>query len=62
MVEQASGLKRVYTYVIWNDKANGGKGNWEVIQHFPVAKDWDQLKQIYNPNSNKVYQSNLLDP
>ena len=62
-VDQVSGLKRVYTKVIWNDKANGGKGNWEVIQHFPVAKDWDQLKQTYLPSKEKIeiFNSKILD-
>ena len=61
-VDQVSGLKRVYTRVIWNNKANGGAGNWEVIQHFPVAEDWDQVRQVYNPSPKKIYQSPLLDP
>ena len=62
MVEQTSGLRRIYTKVIWNEKANGGKGNWEVIQHFPVAEDWDQVKQAYTSMPKILHKSSILEP
>jgi hypothetical protein len=42
-VQEVSGITRTQTTVVWDAPSN----SWVVVQHFPVAKDWDQATQTY---------------
>ena len=44
-VTPVSGITNSYTKIAWN--ANTSR--WNVVQHFPVGKNWNQALQRYNP-------------
>jgi hypothetical protein len=48
-------LTRTKTGFEWNQAANGGHGQWEMKQHFPLAEEWDQATKTYDPTTPANY-------
>ena len=45
------GITRTWTRFEWNAQ----EGRWKVVQHFPLAKVWDNTTKSYDPKEEVTF-------